>query len=341
MKKKIYVSPSAGRKKGYPNRYFVLLKQQLASFFEVLDSENKPCLAQGLSLLRFSFKADIFLLSFVETVAFQKLAFLQFLLAHLSLLIMRIRGRKVAFIFHNPRPHKGENFMSESLTKAQLVHSCLVISHSEETAALARKKISEYGGDPSKVKFVPHPVVKMEAAPKVPSDQSDFILLWGNILPYKGILEFVSSPAVRSAGLKVKIVGACQDPRLLSSIETAVNRGGCSTSFCFENRSAGFEELGSLIAGSRHVLFPYLTGSVSSSGALMDTIAMGGDAIGPNVGAFADLAEEGVCSVYDSEDEMIRILRSDRMTGRSAMDDFIDRNSWRSYAQRIATWLNI
>ena len=38
MRKKIYVSPSANRKNGYPNRYFVFLKENLAEYFDVLDA---------------------------------------------------------------------------------------------------------------------------------------------------------------------------------------------------------------------------------------------------------------------------------------------------------------
>lgn len=98
MRRKIYVAPSANRKGGYPNPYFIHLKKELASYFEVLDSENKPRLSQGLTLLRYSFSADVFLLSFVETIAFHKLAFIQYLAAMLSLLIMKLRRREVIFI---------------------------------------------------------------------------------------------------------------------------------------------------------------------------------------------------------------------------------------------------
>ena len=203
MRKKIYVSPSANRKNGYPNRYFVFLKENLAEYFDVLDADNEPYLTQGWALLKHSFKADIFLLSFVETIAFHKLAFAQYLMVRLSFLIMRLRHKEIVFIFHNPRPHKGENWMSRSLTKVQLLQSCLVVSHSGETAAFARALISEYGGSPDKVRYVCHPVavagddgsVVAEAddgfAPSLKtrrSGRSDEILIWGNILPYKGVL---------------------------------------------------------------------------------------------------------------------------------------------------------
>ena len=420
MKRRIYVSPSANRKSGYPNWYFVVLKENLGEYFDVLDSGNEPYLTQGWALLKHSFKADIFLLSFVETIAFHKLAFIQYLMVRLSFLVMRLRRGRIVFIFHNPRPHKGENWMSRSLTRMQLTQSCLVVSHSCETAAFARALLSEYGCSPDKVRYICHPIVDPSAsvggvsgcasagagssvsaaegassfgasdvglavgnvsagtgssvstaagassfgtsaaglaAVSASATPSDEVLIWGNILPYKGVLEFVSSPAVRAAGLNVRIVGRCKDASLAAAIEKAV--GQCNagqsaegstyvddsdylprTRIVFENRAADFEELADLIRSSRHVLFPYLPGSVSSSGVLMDTLSMGGNPVGPAIGAFADLARENVCQVYGSEAEMIEILKSDRRINPETLRDFISRNSWQAYAKFFADFFS-
>ena len=73
----IYVAPSAKRGTGYPNRYFYRLKQALSEHFRVLEADNKPCLMQGTALVFNSLRADVFLLSFVETIAFHKLAWIQ------------------------------------------------------------------------------------------------------------------------------------------------------------------------------------------------------------------------------------------------------------------------
>ena len=377
MKRRIYVSPSANRKSGYPNRYFVVLKENLSEYFDVLDSGNEPYLTQGWALLKHSFKADIFLLSFVETIAFHKLAFIQYLMVRLSFWVMRLRRGKIVFIFHNPRPHKGENWMSRSLTRLQLTRACLVVSHSCETASFARALLSEYACSPDKVRYICHPIVDPSASAAAASgngcqagsdssvaaaegtssstalgasasaaglvsapastafNASDEVLIWGNILPYKGVLEFVSSPAVRSAGLKVRIVGRCKDASLAIAIEKAVAQCNGST-IIFENRAADFEELATLIRSSRHVLFPYLPGSVSSSGVLMDTLSMGGNPVAPAIGAFADLARENVCQVYGSEAEMIEILKSDRRINPETLRSFISRNSWQAYAKFFA-----
>ena len=333
-RKKIYVAPSANRKEGYSNRYFVVLKRELAAYFDVLEEDNKPCLAQGLALLANSFKADVFLLSFVETVAFQKLAFFQYLLAMAAMAVMRLRGKEILFIFHNPRPHKGENWMSKSLTKTQLKRSRAVISHSNEAADLAREIVSGMGEDPSKVCYTCHPVMVTDTLPALSEARDDTVLIWGNILPYKGVLEFASSQVVRDAGLNVRIVGKCKDPVLSAKIEEAVDQLS-ATRFTFENRSAGFDELAGIISRSRWVVFPYLPGSVSSSGVLIDTIAMGGNPLGPAVGAFLDLEKEGVCSVYKSVEEMVALLLGDRSIPEEKRRLFIESNSWPVFAAMV------
>lgn len=334
-RKRIYVAPSANRKQGYSNRYFILLKKELAEYFDVLESDNRRRFSQGYALLVNSFKADCFLLSFVETIAFHKLPFLQYLLAMAAMWVMKLRGKEIVFIFHNPVPHKGENWMSESLTNRQIKLSKAIVAHSGQAATLARELVSAQGGDPSIVRYVCHPVLVPEGGVPSAKEKNNEVLIWGNILPYKGILEFVSCPAVRDVGLNVRIVGKCGDPDLSSRIMAAVSSPS-ATSFCFENRSAGFDELSSLIARSRSVVFPYLPGSVSSSGVLIDTVAMGGDPIGPALGAFLDLEKEGVCSVYHSEDEMVSLLKSPPRIEDEQRNRFVKSNSWSAFAKLIS-----
>ena len=152
MKQRVYISPSASRKLGYPNPYFPRLKQELRPWFEVMEADNRPCLMQAGALLRASFKADIMMLSFVETIAFQKLRVLQTCMALLAMDILRLRRGRLVFFFHNPAPHKGENRLSRLLTRRMFSRACLVVTHSENTAAIARQRTSE-----DKVLLFPHP----------------------------------------------------------------------------------------------------------------------------------------------------------------------------------------
>ena len=326
----IYVAPSAKRGTGYPNRYFYRLKQALSEHFRVLEADNRPCLMQGTALVFNSLRADVFLLSFVETIAFHKLAWIQQWMALAALRIMKIRRRKIFFIFHNPRPHKGETPISRRLTDAQLRQADVVIAHSQEAATVARLRLAVLAEDPGKVCYIAHPVTPFsgQAAPAVaPFD----ILIWGDILPYKGVLEFVREPALAESGLRVRIIGRCDDPAYARELEVSLPAG-----VSFENRRAPFEELASLSKAARYVLFPYLPGSVSSSGVLMDTLALGGTPVGPAIGAFSDLAEEGLCLTYSSVEELFVILSGKQGIDPARRTAFIRNHSWEAFAKTIS-----
>ena len=326
----IYVAPSAKRGVGYPNRYFYRLKEALSMHFRVLEADNKPCLMQGTALALNSIRADVFLLSFVETIAFHKLAWFQQWLALAALRCMKIRRKKIFFIFHNPRPHKGETTISRRLTDAQLRLADAVIAHSQEAATVARLRLALLEEDPGKVRYIAHPVTPFteEAAPAV--DPFD-VLIWGDILPYKGVLEFVREPALAESGLRVRIIGRCADPAYARELESALPDG-----VTFENRRAPFGELAALSAAARYVLFPYLPGSVSSSGVLMDTLALGGTPVGPAVGAFSDLAAEGLCLTYASTEELFTLLSGKQGIDPARRAEFIRNNTWEAFARAIS-----
>ena len=238
--------------------------------------------------------------------------------------------RKIIFIFHNPRPHKGETPISRRLTDAQLRQADVVIAHSQEAATVARLRLAVLAEDPGKVCYIAHPVTPFtgQAAPAVaPFD----ILIWGDILPYKGVLEFVREPALAESGLCVRIIGRCADPVYARELESSLPAG-----VSFENRRAPFEELASLSKAARYVLFPYLPGSVSSSGVLMDTLALGGTPVGPAVGAFADLAEEGLCLTYSSVEELFAILSGKQEIDTARRTAFIRNHSWEVFAKTIS-----
>ena len=157
------------------------------------------------------------------------------------------------------------------------------------------------------------------------------ILIWGDILPYKGVLEFVREPALAESGLCVRIIGRCADPVYARELESSLPAG-----VSFENRRAPFEELASLSKAARYVLFPYLPGSVSSSGVLMDTLTLGGTPVGPAGGAFADLAEEGLCLTYSSVEELFAILSGKQEIDPARRTAFIRNHSWEAFAKTIS-----
>lgn len=319
MKKRAYYYPPASRG-GYSNSYSANYKRALGSHFEVLDKDNKPALALGLSFFFNAFRADIYVINWLESVVFLKFGYLQYVLARCGLWIIKSRKKRIVWMFHNIHPHSGENVYSKRLQAALFGSADLVISHSREAAAYAQ------GRAKGEVLYACHPVEQLHIVPKKANIASD-VLIWGAISPYKGVKEFLHELQKRKdCRLKVHIVGKCCSRALADEI-----RALCSPDVLFEERHVPFEELAGLVEQAKFVLFPYVGDSVSSSGALIDTIVLGGCPVGPDKGAFKDLAAEGVCIVYKDYDGLFSLLQRPAHSDKAAVATFIRRNSWTAF----------
>lgn len=313
---KVFVSPSATKKDRYSNPYFKRLKEGLSSFCEVLDADNRPRKAQSLALLGSSFKADVFLLSFIEGVAFQKLPMVQTFLSLLSLSIIRLRKKTMVFFYHNPVAHKGDNWMSRLLFKSLFSHADYVVAHSENTALIAQEKVGK-----DKTILFPHPTEPLCAA--APAKEKTDVFIWGTIFPYKGIYEFISSPEVQSSSLRILIIGGCPDPVLAYKIQSCTNEH-----IVFEKRRVEMEEIAARIAASRYVLFPYFPESISGSAALMDTLKFGGNVVGPDAGAFKDISKDNLSKVYHNTSELMDILSSEWHVDMESLSRYLNAHLW-------------
>lgn len=228
-------------------------------------------------------------------------------------------------MLHNLEPHEGLNFYSKAIMSFLYKQSNLIITHSTE----AKYKAAKLTQRP--LHYVCHPVKPVEFSnlTNVPPTE---LFIWGTILSYKGIPEFVCNPLLKKYGCKVHIIGKCSDSDLDNRIKDACLYN-CNVTY--ENRRAGNDELVSYCKNSKYVLFPYIEGSVSSSGALIDTIVMGGVPIGPNIGAFHDLSLEGLCLVYDDIEELFDIVNKQETIDKNKVSQFIKENSWEAFADKF------
>lgn len=322
---KVYYYPPASRL-GYENPYSINFKSALSKTYRVCDADNRPAKMLTLSLLCYSFLADVFIINWLESAPFLKMGRLQYCLACLALSIIKLRKKKIVWILHNIHPHNGSNSKSLHIQKRLFAESGLVVAHSKEAYLYAQKNAS------GKSLFFNHPVKRIERTKISPTDKVIDVLIWGSILPYKGVYEFLSNPEIQNSNLVVRVVGSCKDEKLKNQIQSC-----CSDKIHFENRRASFEELNSLIQSSRYVLFPYIGDCVSSSGALIDTLVLGGTPLGPKVGAFADLAELGVCLTYNSFFDLMRVLRTDQTIPEKMRNEFIDQSSWENFVDRMVS----
>ena len=286
---KIYYYPSCPPG-GYGNPYSENFKEALGRYGEVLDKENLPSKPAVKGLLKYSFKADLFVLNWIEGISNHQLGFVQFPLAVLCLLIIKLGKRKIVWTLHNIHPHRGAKFLSDLLSRFLFRNADLIIAHS--------KAAQEYASSKARcpVYYVCHPFNQLEKKKSVEVYTID-VLIWGGIYPYKGISQFLNELNIRHLNLTVKIIGKCSDAALLDEIGKIVES---SSNVTFEDRRPEFDELALLISSARYVLFPYVGGSVSSSGALMDTIAMGGIPVATTTGSFASSRASNDCIAVSS-----------------------------------------
>ena len=329
---RLFYFPSISRKGVYKNPYSQHYKDALLPFFDVIKPDKRKSCMSSLSLLFHSFDADVYVLNWVEALPHLRLGLIQFIITYLSLVIIKMRKTKIIWMFHNIVPHEGETTLTRSLSKWLFKNADIIISHSKEATNYAQQRSS------NKVFYRCHPVTIPRFDTEIPQNIAPLdVFIWGEILPYKGIYEFVSNPLVRNSDLKIKIVGRCKDKILNDKIKSCI-----TPNIQYENKRADFSEIAAFCKVAKYVLFPYRGNSVSSSGVLIDTIAFGGCPLGPNVGAFKDMAEEGVCSIYHDEAEMIHIILNGRLN--TIIDEnrekFIDDNSWENFGMYICKLIN-
>ena len=322
MKKVFFFPPCPPN--GYENPYSIHYKASLSSFFDVAELDNPPTKVKSLTLFHYALKSDVFILNWIENAIYWKFGILQFFLVVFSLRIIRFRNKKIVWMFHNMNPHEGKSFFSNYITSFLLKNASLIISHSKDATAKVRLMAS------CQVEYLCHPVCShtFDESPNLLTSCDVFI--WGSILPYKGVAEFLEKAKESLRNKKIIILGKCTNPCLKKRILSLL-----TPNVVFMDRFASFGEIAAYVSKTQYVLFPYIGDCVSSSGVLMDTIAMGGGMpVGPDKGAFKDMAEEGACITYKSYEELFAILEKD--APRVDMKTFAKKNSWSCFALKLA-----
>lgn len=327
MKNKIYFYPSCPRE-GYINPYCINYKKALGKEFDLQDADNAVTKMKTATLLHYAFVADVVILNWIENVANLRMGKLQYLLTWISFFVLKVRKTKIVWMFHNINPHEGRDKYSDKICNYLYKNAKLIISHSGEATEFAK----QFAKCP--VEYICHPISNPSTGVYKGNLKPVDILIWGAILPYKGVAEFLEACKSSLSEKRILILGKCKDATLKTRIESLVD-----DNVTFENRFADFDELAAYIKKSKYVLFPYIGESVSSSGVLMDTLAMGGNPVGPYKGAFKDLQEDGVCLCYKDYDELINILANDTPIDATVRDAFIKTNTWDAFVIRLTKYL--
>lgn len=328
---KIYVYPTGGAHPKNLNPYVSNLKKSLSNFFVLVQPDYGKQIPRMLVFLLSSFKADAYIFNWIENSASGKLGFLGAICSFLGLIVLKIRRAKIVWVFHNIHPHGGENAWTLRFQRFLFRHSTIIITHSQEAEEYAK----QYAKCP--VYFKNHPIEKMNYGEWNGGTKDTDYFYWGDISPYKGVVELLKNPLVKQSGRSFYVVGKCVNDDLRKQLQSlAVGN------ITFENRAASFREIAAQCKKSKYVIFPYVGNSISSSGVLMDTLLMGGTPVGPNRGAFADLAKVGCCLTYNNIEEIFSLPIGNIIKLESKnVDDFLNTNTWSMFGEWLYKELNI
>ncbi|TCO07878.1 glycosyltransferase family protein [Natronoflexus pectinivorans] len=311
------------------NPYTDNFRNHLSEKCKVVNTKESS--SAVLNLLKHLFRFDVVVFNWIENISKKPYKELQLFLFLICFVVIKIRKVRIVWIMHNIHPHDGENWVSRLIKKMMFKHASLIVAHSGEAQIFAGKLAS------GKVLFEHHPVNYRPKPLMVGRKKEIDVLIWGAIEPYKGILEFVRYIATNKIQWKVKIVGRCKDPDYDKQLQEAISH--CRF-VSFENRRIPEEELSQLVESSSFVVFPYLSSSVSSSGALMDTLMLRGNIIGPNKGAFKDLGIQELCFTFNTYDEICERVESNKKINYRKLEHFLRDNDWSLFVRKTLSQIS-
>ena len=320
-KRNIYLYPQTpfGRTEG-ANDYIERLREVLDRPFRVINRHTRLGM---FDLLRHLPQTDILYLNWIEDLADKRFGYLQLALLLPVLLLCRLSGKQIVWFVHNGISHHPKHWRAKRFTAA-LMHrfADTVLAHAEDASLLA-------GG--RKVAVCDHPM-PCYSEPE-PEEVRWDLLLWGSVSPYKGVLEFVrlqaAPPGLRK--LKVLVAGRFASTELFEAV-----RAAAGPNVTLRNEVIAEQELPRLMAQSRYVLFAYQQASVLASAALCRTLGYGKTVIGPDCGAFRELAARGLLFSYRNEKElgalMTQLAVAPRFVNGAALRRYAAENGWDRFA---------
>lgn len=319
------------------NPYIKDVCQAVKPYFDCVNY-NKPSGIGFLNITKYFFKTKYIHLNWIEELPDKKGGFFQTSYFLIILAAARLTGKKIIWTIHNKSTHQQKNLYIKNFLLYILSHYAnYIITHSSEGVKYAfqlNPRIPK-----NRINFIHHPVKprKIHQTNKYKYD----VIIWGNISRYKGIhkfFEYLESKNILDR-FKILVAGKIDDKayeKVILSYSTE--------NITIINKFVEESELHDLISNSRIILFTYQREYVLSSGALADSLNFGKPVIGPDIGAFADLAKKDLIYTYSDMKEIPALIN--KLTHGmfwqkiQAIQDFIRENSWENYGRKLYQWLN-
>lgn len=284
------------------------------------------------------YRYDVLILNWIEDLPHKRFGIIQSIV--LILLQPILRSKKIVYVVHNKFSHANEfKILKYILMRYFLKKASLIITHSSDGIHfinnLVRYKKRE-------ICFVHHPTTNNGKGDNKENYTFD-ILIWGSIQKYKGIDYFLENIHKQNIQYKYKILiyGKTESKILYKRITSLL-----TPNILFINSFLSNEEKSDLISKSKIIFFPYFKESLLSSSLLMDAITYDNHILGPNVGAFKDLANRGLIDVYDNlegiEYKIDELLsREKTLKVKQKRASFIDNHNWEKTVRYISQRIKV
>lgn len=341
-KNNAYVFPNSIKvPQEHSNPYVQNLIDSLSVPFNVINA-NAPTSMGIIDILKNIRKINWLFLNWIENIPERKGGFIQFLLFYFLLVTNKLLRVKIVYVLHNKVSHSKKYFFFKKLIfKSILKHSSYIITHSSEGVSFASE---EYGISPEKIFFIHHPIEKgkkfLEENVSKQSKVYD-ILIWGTMVEYKGIYEFVANlnNFKHAEKIKILIAGKFINQEYFEKVKKI-----CGENITIQNSFLSEKILHKHMTESRIILFTYSPGSILSSGALMDSLFSPSYIIGPNNGSFTDFEELSLISTFNNFDDLesliFKVSEQDMEKLMHSRKLFVKKNSWDHFAQSFINFVS-
>lgn len=319
-----YVYPNiATERMGGSNPYVARLKDALGVPPATATNAFKDLLIQG-------FRSRYLVLNWIEDLPLRRAGALQTMVFLGCLPLWRLRGTRIVWIKHNKGSHAAKNRRTAGLIQRRLFRAAsAIVTHSTDAGAPA---------DP-RVHYAPHPCVPSDIPEPTAAGTDIDLLLWGSIQPYKGVREFLEYAAADPflSGLRIHVEGKCAPEYWETLLPFRNERVTLVNGFLDEAARTR------LFNRARFILFTYLPTSVSSSGALTDSLPACKRIIGPKFGAFRDMAEgPGFVTAFEQFGgiaDIYRTYKDNFLLNRLDVRNYVLENDWSHFGKRLRFWM--
>ena len=329
---KYYFSPPPTKKKTneYVNNFYETLSKEVD-----LVNYNKKAFSRSFDYLKFSLKSDVMILNWPEDILHLRFGVIQLFVSYFTFLFFKMKGGKIIWVCHNKDSHTKKYKPLRILTRKFYTRFAdKIIVHSEDAL--------QYLADvKNKVTFLNHPVYSQSVLHKEINEKSSIdVLIWGKIISYKGLNEFITNYKKYKCTFNVLITGEA-DKQYLKILQ----KNASGTNIMVEDNFISENQLETYFSTCKIILLPYLDSDTFSSGALIHSINSNKVIIGPHVGNFIDLEKIGACKTYSNNDQLFpllkKLLSDDNYYNqvlesvRKGIGNYYENNSWHNFVQHL------